>query len=57
MPSLRCSGCGATLKGESFAGPARDWFHTEGILSVVATRQGWIEGVCPGCQRPDGGPE
>lgn len=50
MPELACAGCGRSLTGESFCGPPRDWFATEGVLSVVAHRAGWVEGLCPDCQ-------
>lgn len=53
MPALACADCGRPLLGESFCGPPRDWFHTEGVMSVVAHRAGWSEGLCPTCQKED----
>lgn len=53
MPDLACAGCGRSLEGESFCGPPRRWFATEGVLSVVAHRAGWVEGRCPHCIEED----
>ena len=48
-----CDGCGRSLEGESFVGPPRRWFSQEGVMSVVAARNGWVEGLCPDCQRKE----
>jgi hypothetical protein len=50
MPEMDCQSCGVSLMAEAFAGPPRIWWATEGVLSVIAARHGWAEGVCPECQ-------
>lgn len=49
--AMVCDRCGRSLEGEAYAGPVRRWFATEGVMSVIAERSGWAEGLCPDCQR------
>lgn len=50
MPAMDCPRCGTSLMAEAFSGPPRLWFASEGVLSVIAARNGWADGLCPECQ-------
>ena len=51
---MACSECGKKLKREQHAALPTEWFHTEGVLSVTAARNGWVAGRCRECQSGSG---
>ena len=49
-PAMDCKVCGTSLMAEAFAGPPRVWFATAQMLTLLAERFGWRDGVCRECQ-------